>query len=358
MELRNQKVIQSIIQKAERICPGSLAMIGIYGSFLTGDIHEKSDLDLMVLINDERGCQLASTFIQDDLQIGHDIYCTTWEMLERDADFSHPHISKLMDSKIVYCADENYMDKLEILRNRVRDTLQKPFSSVDFTKANSLLKEAEHFYTRAMIAEDRNELLVQTGNVLYHIENTIAMLNKNYFRYGTKRVFEELEAMAHCPENLHRLIDNILSAKDVSEIKQNLTALMKETVRVFDGVQNTLSSPKAGVTADSLRGTYEEMFSNWRNKMYIAAQQKDRHLAFMSMTSLHAMLSEIGSGLEIGQYDVMDRFDPDNLSLCAQAYDEVLKEYLQEYRKVNITPRHFADIDAFVEDYLKKETAQ
>lgn len=37
---RNQKLIDAIIAKADRECPGALAMIGIYGSFLTGDIHE------------------------------------------------------------------------------------------------------------------------------------------------------------------------------------------------------------------------------------------------------------------------------------------------------------------------------
>ena len=41
------------------MCPDSLALIGVYGSVATGDEHEKSDLDLMILINDENGCVLA-----------------------------------------------------------------------------------------------------------------------------------------------------------------------------------------------------------------------------------------------------------------------------------------------------------
>ena len=79
LEERNQKIIDAIIEKANIVCPGSLALIGIYGSFMTGDSCKKSDLDLLILINDDRGWQLGSTFIQDDLQVGHDIYCTSWE---------------------------------------------------------------------------------------------------------------------------------------------------------------------------------------------------------------------------------------------------------------------------------------
>ena len=95
---RNQKIIDAIIEKANRVCPGSLALIGINGSFMTGDFYEKSDLDLLILINDDRGYQLAITFIQDDLQVGHDLYCTSWESLQRDARYEHPNISKLMDA--------------------------------------------------------------------------------------------------------------------------------------------------------------------------------------------------------------------------------------------------------------------
>lgn len=49
---RNQKIIDAVIKKSEIVCPGSLALIGVYGSFMTGDMHEKSDLDLLAVIND------------------------------------------------------------------------------------------------------------------------------------------------------------------------------------------------------------------------------------------------------------------------------------------------------------------
>lgn len=51
----NQKIINAVIEKAEKICPDSLAFIGIYGSVITGDVYEKSDLDLLILIQDDDG---------------------------------------------------------------------------------------------------------------------------------------------------------------------------------------------------------------------------------------------------------------------------------------------------------------
>ena len=38
----NQKIIDAVIEKAEKVCPNSLALIGIYGSVATGDEYKKS----------------------------------------------------------------------------------------------------------------------------------------------------------------------------------------------------------------------------------------------------------------------------------------------------------------------------
>ncbi|HQN29040.1 MAG TPA: nucleotidyltransferase domain-containing protein, partial [Mesotoga sp.] len=75
--VRNERIIEAVIEKSVRVCPGSVALIGIYGSFATDDIHEKSDLDLFIVINDPDGYKISSCFILGD--VAHDVYCTTWE---------------------------------------------------------------------------------------------------------------------------------------------------------------------------------------------------------------------------------------------------------------------------------------
>ena len=43
MDSRNRKIIDAVIRKEQEVCPGSLALIGVYGSFRTGDVHRLSD---------------------------------------------------------------------------------------------------------------------------------------------------------------------------------------------------------------------------------------------------------------------------------------------------------------------------
>lgn len=355
LEERNQKIIDAILKKANAVCPGCLALIGINGSFMTGDFYEKSDLDLLIVINDDRGWQLGCAFIQDDLQVGHDIYCTTWECLQEDAGYGHPNISKLMDAKIVYCADEKYRERLEQLRNAAKDILSAPFSENDYIKAEKLYKEAEHCYAMAMLSGDAPDVRKGAGAAIYYVENAIAMLNKQYFHYGVKRAYEELQAMPVRPKMLCDRIEEVLSAASVLAVQKHLTTLMKETRDVFHQVKETVGIQKKAKNGDVLIGTYEEMYSNWRNKMHAAARTGNRHLAFMSLTSASAMLSEIGEEADIDRYDVLAGYDAQDLSKTANAYDDILEKYRKEYEKAGIPVKQYADIDAFVLAYLNNQ---
>lgn len=148
LKIRNQKIINAVIKKAGKVCPESLALIGICGSFATGDFYEKSDLDLLILINDDKGWQLGSTFIQDDLGVGHDIYCTTWEDLQKAALYSDPNIAKLMDSQIVYCSDEKYMKELEMLRKKRQKFCKSLFHMRTIQRLKICLKKRNTFICR------------------------------------------------------------------------------------------------------------------------------------------------------------------------------------------------------------------
>ena len=77
----------------------------------------------MILINDGNGWVPVDGFILDDIDMGYDIYCTDWDMLEEDAQCNHAHLSKLFDSVIVYCKDKNSLKRLNELKRKAAETL-------------------------------------------------------------------------------------------------------------------------------------------------------------------------------------------------------------------------------------------
>lgn len=351
LEKRNQKIIDAVLQREKKICPGSIALIGIYGSFATGDVHAKSDLDLLILINDDRGWQLSSCFIQDDLNVGHDIYCTNWDSLKNDAEYNHPNIGKLMDSKIVYCSDEKYRTELESLQNRVREKLNKPFSNDDFEKAESSLKEAQSFFARAVTSTSLPECRKYSGATVIVLENSLAMLNKTYFKKSSKRIYEELSEMKKRPSDLTNLIEAVISANEIEDIKSSLCTLMGKCTATFDEAKKSLECEKQKA-ADVLPGAYEEMFSNWRNKMHLAASTGNRHLAYTSLVNFTGMAEELYGMTDIALYDGLEAYKPDDLNETAVRFDELLNSFLKEYEKAGIKPKRYPDINSFATDYL------
>ena len=353
LEIRNRKIIDAVIRKEQAVCPGAIALIGIYGSFQTGDIHPLSDLDLLILINDDRGWRLGKAFIQEDLGVGHDIYCTNWESLRQDAEYEHPHISKLMDAQIVYCADDKAREELESLREQVRKKLAEPFGEEDYRRAEKELKEAWCCYADAMTAGALNEARRSAGGAICFAENALALLNKTYFRKGVSRRREELDAMERKPDHLCGMIENVLAATTVEDLKEQLTQLMKGLDFCFRQVKKQLPRKKKPAGADTLSGTYEEMFSNWHGKMAQAAEKGDRHLAFMSLESLNEMLKDISSEVDIGTYDVLSAYDPGDLRKTADGFDRILRQYLREYEQAGLRPARYADVDEFAAEYMR-----
>ena len=340
----NKTIINAVIKKAEKLCPDSLALIGIYGSAATGDEHKKSDLDLMILINDKNGWVLADGFILDDIDVGYDIYCTSWDMLERDAQCDHAHLSKLFDSVIVYCKDKSSLKRLDEIRKEAAGLLA---SNRRYDKANNAYCEAKKKFAESYLTESLSKVRSCAGIAIMYIEDAVMLYNGRYFRKGTKRTFEELRQLA-LPFDFEIIIMDIIRAATVEKIRSRLKELL-----VLANEYLKIPKQKELPTAENLWGTYEEMYSNWKNKMAEAADRDDMYSSFMNLLSLQDMFHEIAECIEVDDFEIMDKFDPHNLENNVCVFDKALSDYLAEYEKVGMRPKRYGSVEEFEKDYCK-----
>ncbi len=337
----NQKIIDAVIEKAEKVCPDSLALIGIYGSVVTGDVYEKSDLDLLILIQDDEGWQLGTGFILDDSKVGYDIYCTNWEGLRYDAACHHAQISKLMDSQIVYTKNQKAYDELCKLREQTKRFLA---SEERFQSVNELVDKAKISYANACLHEELGQVRLDVFGVMCFLMDAMMLFHGRYFKRSTKRMLEELAALpieAVFVDHLKRAA----SSKDVLELR----ALSKSLLLYAAGYLKREKDKEE--PSPSLSGTYEEMYSNWRNKVEEAAAQNNVFTSFMNMCSLQYMFAEISAEAAIGTYNIMEEYDPDCLENNIRLFDACLQKYEAVYKTAGIAVKHFPDVDAFVADY-------
>ena len=141
----------------------------------------------------------------------------------------------------------------------------------------------------------------------------------------------------------------VIQAETVEKIRAELT-------EIFILADEYLQVPKKKErpSAENLRGTYEEMYSNWKNKMAEAADRDDVYSSFMNVLSLQWMFYEIAEYIAVDDFEIMDKFNPKNLEENVDVFDQALNKYLAEYEKVGICPKHFESMTEFVEDYEKR----
>jgi hypothetical protein len=344
MDTTNQKIINAIIEKANRVCPDSVALIGIYGSVATGDVHEKSDLDLLILIQNEEGWKLGSGFILNDKKVGYDIYCTDWNGLRYDAECHHAHLSKLMDSQIVHVNDPDAYKELLRLRKQAEQFLE---SEKRFQRADALVNKAKNSYGNACLYDELGQVRLAAFGVIHNLMDAVMLYHGTYFKRGVKRVFEELEGLP-LDDLFADTIRKIVVSKDVFELRQ----LLKILILYTSGYMHR-EKPKSEPT-DTLAGTYEEMYSNWRNKVEEAAESHDAFASFANMCSLHFMFKEISAEAEIGIFDIMDAYSADSLEDNVRTFDRYLEKYEEVYARAGIRVKRFADVDEFVASYLSE----
>lgn len=350
LDNRNQRIIDAVIKKSENVCPGSVALIGICGSFSTGDIYEKSDLDLLIVVNDDAGWKIASCFILGD--VAHDIYCRPWSSLEDMAEYKQPFISKLISSKIVYSADEKYLKRYEELHQKVLQKLNSHFAPEDINKAEGFYNSAVKEYADVMIGENAGECRYASAKMLCQIESAMFMLNKTYVKRGIKRIPEEIQAMKKLPARFIEYYTDIVRAETVSAIQNNCTALIRSVKELLAEEKKKFRS-KNKLTSENLNGTYEEIFSNWKNKMAHAADCNDAYLSLMTAASCQGFYDERADEYEMEPLNLMKDFSPNDLAASAKAFDQAMSEYKKEYDKINKPVRYYASLEDFEKDYLK-----
>ena len=252
MDAVNQKIIQAVIEKANRICPDSLALIGIYGSTATGDAYEKSDLDLLILIEDDNGWKLGTGFILDDRNVGYDIYCTALSGLKYDAECHHARLSKLMDAQIVYVKDQKAYETLCGLRAQVKRFLE---SEGRFHRVNESVEKAKVSYANACLCEEPGRVRTEACGVISYLLDAVMLYHGTYFKLGVKRTFEELAALP-IDDVFAQTIKKVAASKDIDQ----LCCLLKQLILYTEShVQKERPKEKP---SGSLSGTYEEMYSN------------------------------------------------------------------------------------------------
>lgn len=346
---RNRVIIGAVIAKAERVCPDALDLIAITGSFASGDFYEKSDLDLLIVIGDERGYRLARCFLLGD--VAHDLYCQRWEQLEQTAAYPDPYVGKLLDAEIVYTRNEAVRERYLALRDRLRQTLARPLCPQELNTVREHLDAAVQAYGRLCLEPSPARRRYHAAGVVYRLEYALYLLNKAYIRHGVRGIPQEICALPILPPRFEEHYRALIDAVEAEEV-QRLTGWLIRAVEALLREKTRDITPVAPLTRDVLRGTYEEVHSNWRNKMHRAAREGDAYLSWMTAAAAQEFYEDMTArGTPVIELFVTEE---DSLRDAAERFDAAMARYLECYTQTGTPLCRFDGVEDFINDYLNE----
>lgn len=348
---KNNKIINMVIERAKRDFPEDIAIIGLTGSFSTGDFHEKSDLDLIIINNTDRGWEIASCFILED--VGYDIYCTPWETrIEAEASLKSPMISCLVDLQILYCAKSEYLDKFNAYKQRALDTLAKPIGKECIQRGKECIDIAKQEYANALLSDNVGTVRYAAGGVLYNLINAVVNLNNTYMKRGVKRYLEQLATFQYIPEEFEKKYMAVVNAKTIYEMRNASLEILKCIIALYDEMyENLVEQPLP--TYDNLSGTYEEFWCNYRNKVIASTKSKDKSYAYHVALGAQGFLDEMTKDRGTKKFDLMKYFHADDLPAFKEAFFRLMDEYLEEYKKVGRKVERYDSIEQLYNHFMK-----
>ncbi len=347
VDTRNQNIINMIIEKAKNKYKDDIAIIALSGSLSKGDYHEKSDIDLVIINNTDRGWEICSGFIFDG--IGYDIYCSPWDSrIEEEASLKCPRQASLLDMQVLYYASEADLERLKTYQERARKELEKPVNINSIIRANGYLDDAKKCLGAAYMSDSIGGVRYNAGGCIGSILNVISSVNNYYFKGGTKDFVKEAVVLPRTIDSLQTMVDTIIDSADSQIILGTLKDL---TIAASSLIDNTYAS-LSDVEHDGLNGTYEELISNTYNKILRSCSINDKLYSFMAGVSAQDFLDEMHCFCGTPKYNVMEFFDSSNLEEFTQKYIEITRDYKKQCIDSGVTPKEYSSFEELYNDYM------
>ncbi len=221
-------------------------------------------------------------------------------MLKNDALVFHGHISKLMNSKIAYVGDKTAPARLESLRNQAKTVLSSPDERL--TRCEILLRKMKTAYAILSMSESIKDARLFAADMIDACLSTIVLASGEYFHRGIRNVFEEIEPLPK-PDRLIKIIGKIVGSSEISPVKEAALELLRSTSSFVDHLK-----PEIAPDPSNLKGAAEEMYSNRKNKLALAAGSDDAFSSFMDLAAFQSRLNEITAGHQVSIPLALERY--------------------------------------------------
>ena len=252
-----------LIDHAQRVHPGEIAIIAYYGSHAKGTAFATSDLDIFYVPDEGKAATLSSQFVLDGLP--YDFWPVSWKFLEEIADArSHRpwavSASLLADARVLYHRAQEDLDRFNALQAQVAALTRPESRAAMIGRALEEFKETLFQLGQMRLAAsdgDAASLNWASWRFVNSAVNCLALVNQTYFAKGWGANWRAVLQLRQKPDRLEELVHAIVTPAGSDEA---LAAALAAADRLAQDVRRILREAQASTAEPA---TVREVFSDF-----------------------------------------------------------------------------------------------
>lgn len=347
----NDKVVEWITNKVKTEYADDISLVLIYGSYINGTANSKSDVDCYYIPKTERGYNLEIGFIIDG--VGYDLFPISWERVARIADLQECLLPLVGDVQVIYCGDSSDLERFKDIQSKMHSNLANDEYVKDI--ARKRCEDASRMCEQIKLSGSLPEVRKIAGHVIMTLADAVAIYNHDYFHFGLKKQYENLESnFPDIPQNIVTGYKQVVTSLNQNDVINRTVDLLKN---VCDYMQITVESQvdiisnevvvAEDINASWLAGLYEEISSTF-NKIYVCCEKGNYILAFLSAVCLQR---ELDDAKEAGSpsYDLLSYFDYRELGKLAERTRMIETDFVELITNSGGNIKSYDNFEQFVQ---------
>lgn len=347
----NDKIVEWITNKVKTEYADDVSLVLLYGSYINGTANNKSDVDCYYIPKTERGYNLGMGFIIDG--VGYDLFPISWERAARIADLQECLLPLVGDVQVIYSASPRDLKRFEDIQSKLHSNL----ANDKYVKniARKRCEDANRMCEQIKLEESLSEVRKIAGHIIMTLADAVAVYNHDYFHYGLKKQYEDLENnFPEVPFNIVSGYKQVVTALHKKDVIDRTAALLKSvceymqiTVKAHEDIVTNEVTVAESVNAPWLAGLYEEISSTF-NKIYVCCENGNYILAFLSAVCLQR---ELDDAKEAGSpsYDLLSYFDYRELGKFAERTRRIEGAFVELIRNNGGNIKSYDNWEQFVQ---------
>lgn len=343
-----EKLKDTLLEKIKTDYANDVSLVHAHGSFISGNRHNLSDLDLFFVPKTDRGFNLGFTFILEN--IGIDFWALSWERLERIANHEEVVVSLLTEGNILYYCSEEDLNRFNGLKQKALDLYKDKNRSIKYAEylTNNIYKIYYNLLKCNTVTEGRYYII----EFFYWFSFILSEINGIEIKKGRKFLKEESLTMPLVPKSFETLFDKLFFSNDISEIKQYIDTLFSELLIIIEDQKKKYMGQIP--FAQAFDGWYEEMAQHY-NKIYHAVETGDIYTTLFASVEyckeLNGLFKNINYTNDLP--DMVSVYNPNDLAKIGTMAKQHQLQFEKILQKNNIQVRRFNDINE-LKEYLNK----